>query len=142
MHPDHRRCGLGQHLLERTLEWARSAGATTVDAWTRDDTDTLAWYHALGFGESDHYLHVTPTTTPTRPSPSGPSRNDVPGSIPLWSSATLLRGRTGAEERVRPGQRRPAPCPTSLTGRGPAIPPGRGYSGTAAAWAVAALRVG
>ncbi|MER5477663.1 GNAT family N-acetyltransferase [Streptomyces sp. NPDC002734] len=58
VHPDHRRQGLGRQLLERTLAWARSAGATTMDAWTRDDADTLAWYHAMGFDESDHYLHV------------------------------------------------------------------------------------
>ncbi|WP_406282111.1 GNAT family N-acetyltransferase [Streptomyces sp. NBC_00209] len=58
VHPDHRRRGLGRQLLDRTRDWARSAGATTLDAWTRDDVNTLAWYHAMGFDESDHYLHV------------------------------------------------------------------------------------
>lgn len=30
----------------------------TLDAWTRDDPDTLRWYRAMGFAESGHYLHV------------------------------------------------------------------------------------
>ncbi|MFC5907917.1 GNAT family N-acetyltransferase [Streptacidiphilus monticola] len=58
VHPDHRRRGLGRQLLDRTRAWARAAGATTLDAWTRDDADTLAWYRSMGFAESDHYLHV------------------------------------------------------------------------------------
>jgi len=58
IHPDHRRRGLGRQLLERTRTWARAEGAATLDAWTRDDADTLAWYRAMGFTESDHYLHV------------------------------------------------------------------------------------
>ena len=58
VHPDHRRRGLGRQLLARTREWAREVGATTLDAWTRDDADTLAWYRSQGFAESDHYLHV------------------------------------------------------------------------------------
>ncbi|WP_042377172.1 GNAT family N-acetyltransferase [Streptacidiphilus melanogenes] len=58
VHPDHRRRGLGRQLLERAREWARAAGASTLDAWTRDDVDTLAWYRSSGFAESDHYLHV------------------------------------------------------------------------------------
>jgi GNAT superfamily N-acetyltransferase len=57
VHPDHRRRGLGRQLLDHTRAWACSAGAT-LDAWTRDDTDTLAWYRSMGFAESDHYLHV------------------------------------------------------------------------------------
>ena len=58
VHPDHRRHGLGRLLLERTIGWARAAGASTLDAWTRDDEGTLAWYASTGFAESDHYLHV------------------------------------------------------------------------------------
>jgi hypothetical protein len=33
-------------------------GARTLDAWTREDPDTLRWYQAQGFVESEHYLHV------------------------------------------------------------------------------------
>ncbi|MFC1438946.1 GNAT family N-acetyltransferase [Streptacidiphilus sp. N1-10] len=58
VHPDHRRRGLGRDLLHRTRDWGGSIGATTLDAWTRDDADTLAWYRSMGFAESDHYLHV------------------------------------------------------------------------------------
>ncbi|MGW5126594.1 GNAT family N-acetyltransferase [Streptomyces sp. NPDC004069] len=58
VHPDHRRRGLGRQLLERTCAWASSTGAIALDAWTRDDADTLAWYRSMGFAESDHYLHV------------------------------------------------------------------------------------
>jgi len=34
--------------------WGGDASAL----WTRDDPDTLSWYRAMGFAESDHYLHV------------------------------------------------------------------------------------
>ncbi|MEU4099016.1 GNAT family N-acetyltransferase [Streptomyces sp. NPDC026673] len=58
VHPDHHRRGLGRALLRRTRAQVRERGATTLDAWTRDDPGTLAWYRAMGFTESDHYLHV------------------------------------------------------------------------------------
>jgi GNAT superfamily N-acetyltransferase len=58
VHPDHQHRGLGRGLLHRTRAAVRDRGATTLDAWTRDDPDTLAWYRAMGFAESDHYLHV------------------------------------------------------------------------------------
>ncbi|MER5970534.1 GNAT family N-acetyltransferase [Streptomyces sp. NPDC002055] len=58
VHPDHQRCGIANALLRETRTRARDAGVTTLDAWTRDDPDTLRWYRAMGFEESDHYLHV------------------------------------------------------------------------------------
>ncbi|MFD8073443.1 GNAT family N-acetyltransferase [Streptomyces sp. NPDC059718] len=58
VHPDHQHRGIGRRLLEKTRSRARAAGASMLDAWTRDDADTLAWYRAMGFAESDHYLHV------------------------------------------------------------------------------------
>ncbi|WP_431947789.1 GNAT family N-acetyltransferase [Actinacidiphila sp. bgisy167] len=58
VHPDHQRRGLGRELLEQTRDRAHELGAATLDAWTRDDPDTLSWYRAMGFTESDHYLHV------------------------------------------------------------------------------------
>ncbi|WP_306367750.1 GNAT family N-acetyltransferase [Nocardiopsis sp. CC223A] len=58
VHPDHQHQGLGRYLLEHTCSLARQRGARTLDAWTRDDADTLRWYRAVGFTESDHYLHV------------------------------------------------------------------------------------
>ncbi|MET8954890.1 GNAT family N-acetyltransferase [Streptomyces sp. NPDC004393] len=58
VHPDHQRRGLGRILLKKTRAQALDLGATTLDAWTRDDPDTLRWYRAMGFEESDRYLHV------------------------------------------------------------------------------------
>ncbi|MFI8182750.1 GNAT family N-acetyltransferase [Actinacidiphila glaucinigra] len=58
VHPDHQHRGLGRALLQRTRAEVRERGATTLDAWTRDDPGTLAWYRAMNFAESDHYLHV------------------------------------------------------------------------------------
>lgn len=36
----------------------RSLGAVSLDAWTREDAGTLAWYRAQGFTHRFHYLHV------------------------------------------------------------------------------------
>ncbi len=32
--------------------------ATTIEAYTRDDAQALAWYRAQNLTESEHYLHV------------------------------------------------------------------------------------
>ncbi|MEV8389052.1 MULTISPECIES: GNAT family N-acetyltransferase [unclassified Streptomyces] len=58
VHPDHQHRGLGRALLRETRSRIGDVGVTTLDAWTRDDPDTLRWYRAMGFEESDHYLHV------------------------------------------------------------------------------------
>jgi N-acetylglutamate synthase-like GNAT family acetyltransferase len=58
VHPDHQHRGIGTALLEEACARAAELGATTMDAWTRDDDDTLRWYRSRGFRESDHYLHV------------------------------------------------------------------------------------
>lgn len=57
VHPDHRREGVGTALLGAALRQLPDS-ITTLDAWTREDPDTLAWYRSRGFTESDHYLHV------------------------------------------------------------------------------------
>ncbi|MER5639823.1 GNAT family N-acetyltransferase [Kitasatospora sp. NPDC002227] len=57
VHPDHQRRGIGAALLDAWLAEAPPE-VTELDAWTRDDPGTLAWYHAAGFAESDHFLHV------------------------------------------------------------------------------------
>jgi len=57
VHPDHRRTGLGTSLLQAAL--ARlPADVATLDAWTREDAGTNAWYRAQGFTEQHRYLHV------------------------------------------------------------------------------------
>lgn len=58
VHPDHQGRGVGTALFEAALERGGALGAATIDAWTRDDERTLAWYRGRGFTESDHYLHV------------------------------------------------------------------------------------
>jgi ribosomal protein S18 acetylase RimI-like enzyme len=58
VHPDHQHRGIGTLLFEQARARAADLGATTIDAWTRDDADTLRWYRSRGFRESDHYLHV------------------------------------------------------------------------------------
>lgn len=57
VHPDHQRRGIATDLLHAAT--ARTPEqVTTLDAWTREDPGTLAWYRHHGFTESDHYLHV------------------------------------------------------------------------------------
>ena len=58
VHPDHQRRGIGTALLARARVRAAALGAAVLDAWTRDQEETLAWYRACGFAESSHYLHV------------------------------------------------------------------------------------
>lgn len=58
VHPDHRRRGLAQALLDAAVARLAAAGVTRLEAWTRDDPGTLAWYRAMGFAEDGHYLHV------------------------------------------------------------------------------------
>ncbi len=58
VHPDHQHRGIGRALLAEARARVRALGLPVLDAWTRDDPDTLRWYRAMGFAESDHYLHV------------------------------------------------------------------------------------
>jgi GNAT superfamily N-acetyltransferase len=58
VHPDYQHQGIGTGLLELACMRAASLGATTIEAWTRDDELTLRWYQARGMSESCHYLHV------------------------------------------------------------------------------------
>jgi len=58
VHPDHRRSGIARGLLDEICARLQARGATHVDAWTRDDEGTLAWYRAQGFEQQMRYLHV------------------------------------------------------------------------------------
>lgn len=98
VHPDHRRRGLGRRLLERTEAWARSAGASTLDAWTRDDEDTLAWYRSMGFTESDHYLHVHASHYTDPAEPSRAIAEPRPGLRPI---TVFLHAPLADESRLR-----------------------------------------
>lgn len=58
VHPDYQRKGIGTSLFELACIRGAALGATTIDAWTRDDEATLRWYRTRGFSESHHYLHI------------------------------------------------------------------------------------
>jgi ribosomal protein S18 acetylase RimI-like enzyme len=62
IHPDHRRLGVGQQLLKEICDRLKERGAAQVDAWTRDDEGTLAWYLSQGFKQEMRYLHVYAST--------------------------------------------------------------------------------
>lgn len=62
VHPDHRRRGIAHALADAACRRLREVGATTVDAWTREDVGTLAWYRAEGFAHEFRYLHVYAST--------------------------------------------------------------------------------
>ncbi|MFI2361836.1 GNAT family N-acetyltransferase [Promicromonospora sp. NPDC019610] len=58
VHPDHGRRGIATALLDAAIPQVRAAGATTLDAWTREDAAANAWYLRSGFAENHRYLHV------------------------------------------------------------------------------------
>jgi ribosomal protein S18 acetylase RimI-like enzyme len=58
VHPDAQRRGIGSALFMEAVARAGAAGATTIEAYTRDDEQALAWYRAQDLTESEHYLHV------------------------------------------------------------------------------------
>lgn len=63
VHPDHRRHGIGSALIAELTHRLKQQEISQLDAWTRDDQDTLAWYQAAGFKQSYRYLHVYATGT-------------------------------------------------------------------------------
>lgn len=58
VHPDHRRLGVATRLLDEICDRLQARGVVQVDAWTRDDEGTLAWYRSHGFEQAMRYLHV------------------------------------------------------------------------------------
>ena len=58
IHPDFRRRRIGHDLLAEAIERLSAAGCSTLEAWTREDRGTLAWYEAEGFKRQFRYLHV------------------------------------------------------------------------------------
>lgn len=98
VHPDHQHRGLGRRLLAQTREGTRAVGAVTLDAWTRDDANTLAWYRAMGFAESDHYLHVYAHHYTSAEEPRRAITACRPGLRPI---AAFLHGALADEEQLR-----------------------------------------
>ncbi|UED87143.1 GNAT family N-acetyltransferase [Streptomyces profundus] len=100
VHPDAQRQGIATALLAEARARAEAAGATTLDAWTRDQPSSLAWYHAMGFQESDHYLHVYANAYVDEGEPERAVERPRPGLRPItvFSHAGLDRE---AEMRAR-----------------------------------------
>ncbi|MFI6903360.1 GNAT family N-acetyltransferase [Nonomuraea sp. NPDC050394] len=95
VHPDHQHVGIGRALLEQAMTRVRALSAvTTLDAWTRDDPDALRWYRAMGFRESDRYLHVYAT--------AGEPERALTGARPgLYPVSVFLHAGLAEEERLR-----------------------------------------
>jgi GNAT superfamily N-acetyltransferase len=98
VHPDHQHQGIGRELLAEARARTRGLGLPTLDAWTRDDPDTLRWYRSMGFAESDHYLHVYANyyTDPQEPDRAIADRR--PGLRPI---SVFLHGKLSDERRLR-----------------------------------------
>ena len=58
VHPDHQRRGIATALLAESERLASLRGLVRVEAWTRDDAATQAWYESRGFEQVEGYLHV------------------------------------------------------------------------------------
>jgi ribosomal protein S18 acetylase RimI-like enzyme len=98
VHPDHQRRGIGRRLLTEATARARALPATTLDAWTRDDPDTLRWYRAMGFTESDHYLHVYANFYADREEPGCAIGSPRAGLRPLM---LFLHAKLNEEHQLR-----------------------------------------
>lgn len=58
VHPDHQRAGIAGSLLDTALNTLRRTGTRWLDAWTREDPESSAWYESHGFHVDQSYLHV------------------------------------------------------------------------------------
>lgn len=58
VHPEHQRQGVATMLLREVERRARERGLERLEAWTRDDAGTRAWYEARGFEVVSSYLNV------------------------------------------------------------------------------------
>ncbi|HEX6217650.1 MAG TPA: GNAT family N-acetyltransferase, partial [Sphingomicrobium sp.] len=60
VHPDHRRRGIGRHLLNHFLDDARDAGSSRVHLEVREGNPAVAMYRSAGFktvGRRRKYYH-------------------------------------------------------------------------------------
>lgn len=78
--PDHRRNGIAHRLANTAGDRARDLGATSLDAWTREDPPALAWYRAAGFHHNYRYLHVYASSPKRCPRQSPPPRRSCPAA--------------------------------------------------------------
>ncbi|WP_198950361.1 GNAT family N-acetyltransferase [Kineosporia sp. A_224] len=80
VHPDHRRAGIASALLAELKERLARQGVGVVDAWTRDDPGTLAWYRDQGFTVTYRYLHVYASTPEEMRAAAGSTAGLLPRS--------------------------------------------------------------
>jgi len=83
VHPDQRNRGVATALLTQAAPRATAAGASVIEAWTRDDEPALCWYRARGFQETDHYLHVYANLYANPAEPGRAVRSARPGLQPI-----------------------------------------------------------
>ena len=98
VHPDHQRRGIGRALLDQTITRTRALRLKTVDAWTRDDPDTLSWYRAMGLADSEHYLHVYANYYTDPAEPERAIAGPRPGLRPIMA---FLHAKLTDEESLR-----------------------------------------
>lgn len=106
VHPDCQHQGIGSQLFEQARIRAAVLGATTIDAWTRDDEPTLRWYRNRGFTESEHYLHVYADLY-VRASEPADAVQRLPGLEPV---KVFLHATLDREEEMRQKFRRVHVC--------------------------------
>ena len=58
VHPDWQGGGVAHDLLSHLLPRLASEGIARLEAWTRDDTDVVAWYERQRFRSVEQYYHV------------------------------------------------------------------------------------
>lgn len=58
VHPDYQRRGIASALFREVVRRAKEVGVKRLEAWTRDDEETVEWYENSGFEKIDSYLHV------------------------------------------------------------------------------------
>lgn len=100
VHPDHRRVGLGAALVDTLVDRLRVRGVTTLDAWTRDDADTLRWYAAQGFEARFRYLHVY-AGTPQEMEAAGAAQGELLPRAGFFHADIAGAGDLRLESRLR-----------------------------------------
>ncbi|MFX0539328.1 GNAT family N-acetyltransferase [Ornithinimicrobium sp. Y1847] len=71
VHPDHQRARIAAALLDSALTIMESRDVGWLDAWTREDPGTCAWYESQGFSVDQTYLHVYLGGDENRADPAG-----------------------------------------------------------------------
>jgi ribosomal protein S18 acetylase RimI-like enzyme/SAM-dependent methyltransferase len=93
VHPDWRRRGIARTLLAEAVLRLQEQGVVRLEAWTRDDEGTRAWYVSQGFVKMATYLHVFLQGT------EGTLTSTVPGLKPVWSFAHYIGDNPDAIKR-------------------------------------------